>query len=322
MDNSEQFLIITILNKNENCKCEILLNQMESIENIKEDCKQKLGFENIDINKINLCFVDDDKDIIIINEFNDLIKHSNINSESDNLSIDLFVKINEEKDNMIDNQNKENNPIYINKNDNNDNKIINDDKNRKINELKAENEILKMFCKRYKDKLKELIDKYEKKICNLKNIDSQKENKELSQKDNNIKTQNENIKNLNSNDINKKERKILYIQDIQFINIKCNKCQKKNDKNIFQCISCENYYLCQDCYKENNKQATRFHDHKHSYFFEIIFPNELMKLIKIKEKHYKNYYEVIDKFNDFLTSIFFDENNNFSNKKYINIIFN
>ena len=172
MDKSEQFLIIKIvnINKNENCKCEILLNQMESIEKIKEDCKQKLGFEDLDINKINLYFVDDDKDKIIINEFNDLIEHSNINSENDNLSIDLIMKISEEKGN----QNKENNPIYINKN--NGIKIINDDKDRKINELKTENEILKMICKRYKDKLKELIDKYEIKIRNLKNVDSKKEN--------------------------------------------------------------------------------------------------------------------------------------------------
>jgi len=41
MDNSEQFLIITILNKNKNenekDKCEIALNQVESIDKIKED---------------------------------------------------------------------------------------------------------------------------------------------------------------------------------------------------------------------------------------------------------------------------------------------
>ena len=55
MDNSEQFLIITVLNKdknkNENDKCEIHLNKIESIDKIKEDCKEKLGFGNININK-------------------------------------------------------------------------------------------------------------------------------------------------------------------------------------------------------------------------------------------------------------------------------
>jgi len=160
------------------------------------------------------------------------------------------------------------------------------------------------------------MDKYEKKISEIKKVHSKKENRDLLH-ENNIKIKNENINNLNlkSNDINAKERKILYIEDIQYINIKCNKCKKKNNKNIFQCVYCENYFLCQDCLNKNNKKAKRFHDHKYLYFFEIIFPIELMTLIKRKEKNYKVYYEVIDKFNDFLDSIFFDEDGNFSNKK-------
>ena len=64
MNNSEQFLYITILNKNS--KCVIHLNEEESIEKIKEICKQKLEFGNIDINKINLCFIDGDKEKNII----------------------------------------------------------------------------------------------------------------------------------------------------------------------------------------------------------------------------------------------------------------
>ena len=56
-------------NENEKDKCEIALNQVESIDKIKEDCKEKLGFKNININKINLCFIDDDKDINIISYF-------------------------------------------------------------------------------------------------------------------------------------------------------------------------------------------------------------------------------------------------------------
>jgi len=62
MDNSEQVLIITILDKNENPITELKLNKVESIEKIKDDCKKNLGIGNIDINKINLCFIDDDKD--------------------------------------------------------------------------------------------------------------------------------------------------------------------------------------------------------------------------------------------------------------------
>ena len=310
MDNYEQLLMITILNNNENDKCEIQLNEVESIEKIKEDYKKNLGFENIDINKINLCFIDDDKDKNIINEFDDLIKYSNINSKNNNLSIELIAEISGEKDSLKDNRNKCNNLIYIT-NSKNSNKIIYDDKDRKINELKAENEILNIICKKYKDKLKELIEKYEKQIRDLKNFDSKNVNRELYDEKNIIN----NKSNINKNDIKKKEKKLLNRQDIHFIRNKCNKCGKQNDKNIFQCISCENYYLCQVCYKENSKENKRFHDHK--YYFEIKFPDDLMAIIKLKEKNDKEYYEAISKFNDFLSGIFFDKDGNLSKQQYI-----
>ena len=41
-----------------------------------------------------------------------------------------------------------------------------------------------------------------------------------------------------------------------------------------------------------------------------------MKIIEQKRKDDKNYNDVIDKFNDTLKNIFFDEDGNFSNKKY------
>jgi len=320
MDNSEKFLIITIFNKNdkdkENGKFEICLNEVKSIEKIKEEYKQSLGLENIDINKINLCFIDEDKDKNIINEFNDLIKYSNINSENNNLSIKLIAEMSEEKTNTnkIDNQNKANNPIYINKNNNNTYKITDDDKDRKIKELIYENEILNMICKKYKDKLKELINKYVKKNHDLKN-----KNRELSPKNNaDGKSQKEVINNTNTkkNDINEKDKDTVYIRDIQFINIKCNKCERKNDIKIFQCMSCKDYYLCQDCFIENNNKTQRFHKHRFLYFFEIIFPKEFMEQIRKKRIDDKNYNEIIDKFNDTLINIFFDGKGNFSNKKY------
>ena len=298
MDNSEQVLIITILDKNENPITEFKLNKVKSIEKIKDDCKKNLGIGNIDINKINLCFIDDDKDKNIINEFEDLIVYSNI--ENNNLSIVLIAEISGEKDNIRDSQNKDNNPIYIN-NNKNSNKIIDDDKDRKINELKAEIEKLNIICKKYKDKLKELIKKYEKQIRDLKNVDSKNENRELHDENNATNKKN--------------EKKILFRQNIQFISNNCNKCGKKSDKNIFQCISCENYYLCQACHKENSKENKRFHADK--YYFEIKFPNDLMTIIKLKEKSEKEYYETINKFNDFLNDIFFDKDGNLSNQQYI-----
>ena len=162
-----------------------------------------------------------------------------------------------------------------------------------------------MICKKYKDKLKELIGEYKKKIRDLKYVNSLTENKELTHKNknkNNINTnpQNENINNLNlkQNNINEKEKEkdTLCIRDVQFINIKCHKCEKKNDINIFQCVCCENYYLCQDCYNENNDKTLCFHKHRFLYFFEIKFPKELMKKINKKRKVDKNYNEVINRF--------------------------
>ena len=298
MDNSEQVLIITILDKNENPITELKLNKVESIEKIKDDCKKNLGIGNIDINKINLCFIDDDKDKNIINEFEDLIVYSNI--ENNNLSIALIAEISGEKDNIKDSQNKDNNPIHIN-NNKNSNKIIDDDTDRKINELKAEIEILNIICKKYKDKLKELIEKYEKQNRDLRNVDSKNENRELHD-ENNVT-------------IKKKEKNLLDRQNIQFISNNCNKCGKKSDKNIFQCVKCENYYLCQACHKENSKENKRFHEHK--FYFEIKFPDDLMTIIKLKEKSEKDYYDTINKFNAFLSGIFFDKDGNLSNQKYI-----
>jgi hypothetical protein len=115
--------------------------------------------------------------------------------------------------------------------------------------------------------------------------------------------------------IKKKEKKKLFKQNIQFIKNKCNKCDKQNENNIFQCVICENFYLCQACHKENNKSNKNIHEHKD--FFEIKFPAKLMEKIKLKEKHDKEYYETIEKFIDFLNGIFFDNNGNFSKQKFV-----
>ena len=310
MDNSEQLLMITISNKNKNDECKIQLSEVKSIEKIKEDYKQKLGFENIDINKINFYFIDDNEDKNIINEFNDLIEFAS--SQNNNLSIKLFAEINEEKNNIMDKQDKEkdnnNNFENINNNNENRNKTIDDYKDRLINKLNAEIEKLKIKCNKYKNKIKNIIDDYEKKISELSKVNSKKENEELFYENNNI-----NNKSQNENNI-KTEENILYRQNIQFISNKCNNCSKQNEKNIFQCISCETYYLCQACHKENFKNNKY---HKHKYFFDIVFPVELMTKIKAKEKHDKEYYDATNNFNDFLNGIFFDKSGKFSKEKYI-----
>jgi len=189
----------------------------------------------------------------------------------------------------MDNQNIENNI----KNSQKGNKNIDDYKDRMITELNIVIDKLKIKCEKYRDKIKKITDNYEKIILDLKNVDS---------------------KNFN-NDIKKKEKKNLTRQDIQFIKNKCNKCGKQNDYNIFQCVKCEDYHLCQACHKENIKPNGIFHEHIN--FFEIKFPPKLMDKIKEKEKKDREYYEVTNKFNDFLNGIFFDKNGNLTKQQFI-----
>ena len=252
-----------------------------TLEEIKKQCQTNFKLEEEDINNLILLFNDNDGGKIIINNIKEfcLLKFG-INKF--NSSIELILEINQEI--KILNSNNIFKNIMSNTN--------NDEYDKLIIELKNEIGNLKNKCNNYEKRIKELLLKCQQ---NIKN--EIKKEKKLCV----IENENFSINNLksNQNDINKKEKKILTTKDMKFINIECNKCKKKNYIKIFQCVACENYYLCQNCHNENNIKTLRFHEHKYLYFFEIIFPVELMKLIIKKEEKVNIYNKTIEKFNKF-----------------------
>ena len=321
MEGKELFLKINISYENDHK--EIICNEEKKIEEIKKECKNIFGLNNIDINNINLWFIDEDKEKNMIYEFDDLINFSK-EYMPNYLSIELIVEIcnKYEKENWIDNDKKEENKTNADKYEvlNNYKNVIKE-KDKIILELKNEIEILKFKCKKNKssaNSYKSLIN-YLVKISKLNSIKElikklKEQNKE--NKDNNIqiKEQNKDIEH-NKNDKLKNEKRVfLYKENFDFINNKCNKCSNQQASHIYRCTFCKDYYLCSKCLKENEKKDKRFHEH--IYFFEIIFPEKLIKLIELAKNKDEKYYSVIDKFNDFLKQIFFDDNGNFSLEKY------
>ena len=315
------------------------------IEEIKKQCQANFKLEEEDINNLILLYNDNDGSKIIINNIKELFLLENgINNFSS--SIELILEINQEIKMLNDNNIIKN--IMSN---------TMDEYDRIINELKNEIENLKNKCEKYEKRIKEMLLKYQQNIntiestnrisilcLNKNNLVEKKEqnngrntiSSKQSQFDNNenineinyncnfkneIKKENNQIliehiiNNLNSNDIKKKEKNLLYRQDIQFIKNKCSKCGNQNDNKIFQCVKCENYYLCQACHKENIRPNKKLHEHIN--FFEIKFPPKLMEKIKLNEKKDREYYEATDKFNVFLSGIFFDKNGNLTKQQFI-----
>ena len=317
MDDNELFLKISI--SYENNHEEIICNEEKDIKEIKKECQNKLGINNIDINNINLWFFDDDKEKNYIYDFDDLINNAKEYNNPNYLSIELNVEIynKHDEENYIDNEQKEENNFNDNKYEVLDNyKNIIKDKDKIILELKKEIEILKFKYQKNKisaNSYKNLIN-YLVKISNVNSIKElkkklKKQNKENEENNIQIKEQNKDIDKLKN-----EKRVLLYKENFDFINNKCNKCSKQNNSNIFRCAFCKDYFLCSKCLKENEKKDKQYHEHL--YFNEIIFPEKLMKLIELANKKDKKYYSIIDKFNNFLNKIFFDDKGNFSSEEY------
>ena len=321
MDGKELFLKIKI--SYENNHEEIICNKEKEIEEIKKECKNKLGVNDIDINDINLWFIDEDKEKNMIYEFDDLINFSK-EYIPNYLSIDLIVEIckkyNEE--NYIHNDKKEENNINADKYEVLDNyKNVIKAKDKIILDLKNEIEILKFKCKKNKssaNSYKNLIN-YLVKISNVNSIKElkkklKKQNKENEENNIQIKEQNKDIEHFKDNKLKNEKRIFLYKENFDFINKICNKCSNQNNSNIYRCAFCKDYYLCSKCLKENEKKEKQYHEH--IYFFEVIFPEKLIELIELAKNKDEKYNSIIGKFNDFLNKIFFDDNGNFSLEKY------
>ena len=144
-----------------------------------------------------------------------------------------------------------------------------------------------------------------KKTNFIKNKDILKQIKEI-----NIHLFNNFNINQNENKISrlKKDGKNYILSELEFINNKCNKCNKISSENNYKCVLCENYFICNNCYKVKSK----FHEHD---FFKIKYPSEINKQMKNTKKNNISYISLINKFNEILNDIFFDKDGNLSTKE-------
>ena len=319
MDNKELVLKINI--SNENNHQEIICNQEKDIKEIKKECQNKLGFDNIDINNINLWFIDEDKEKNLISEFDDLINFSKENNPN-YLSIDLIVEIcNKYDGEIIANNKKEEKKINNDKYQILENyKNVFKHKDKIILQLKNEIEILKIKYKKYKNSVnsyKNLIN-YLVKISNTNSIKELKKKLKEQNKENNIhiKVQNNDKEQIKNDNLKNEKRIFLYKENFDFMKNKCNHCSNQDPSKIYRCVNCKDYYLCSNCHKENARKDKNNKYHEHNYFFEIKFPEKLLELMNLAKNKDEKFYSIIDKFNDFLNKIFFDGNGNFSSEKY------
>ena len=334
MDDLDQELIIRIYNDKSHFQIQSKEINLD-LEKIKKKCQEEFKYDEKDMEKINLWYVDKDKDKNLISNEKELILYAEKIDSSKfliNLTLELNSKINLKEENKIEEQKKKGKDIYINE-------VIerkNQENNNEINKLKKEIEFLKEEIKYHKQRNKNIILKYEEllddyrakselmEINNKKNAKSNINDQEI--KNNNINFNNDswdfmtknqdqccyqnplgtnsnNINNIVKNDKLKDKGKEYHLKDLEFINIRCKKCSKKSIESIYKCAICDNDYLCKACFNSNIK--TKFHEHE---FFHIIFPNGIYNQIEKKEIENKNFNNAVSSFYNFLKEIFFDKN--------------
>lgn len=311
-----------------------------TIEEIKRECIKKFNLPEKEMNNISLLYKDEDNDINILTNNDELIflaKEINPSKYLVNLELKLNNEFLEDINNKINDKKQEMNEINNDgKGEDNYNININEEKNTIIRELINENEKLKLKINSCNERIKHLILYYEEYINSLfkkiriydNNFKYKNEKIEKLINENHIIEQNKGKDIIKINEINTGEKKInqpvnkgetnntilnneiketkksYYLEDLEFINNKCNECHKKIYELIHKCVICQNYFLCDNCYKIRND--TKFHEHY--FFFKIIFPEPIIKKIKIQEKNDN----IINNFNIILRNYFFDKNGNLS----------
>ena len=182
---------------------------------------------------------------------------------------------------------------------------------------------MKIKINYYKERINKIILYYEQTLAEIKNKlknkinDNNIENKINDNIHPDVKIENDfyvfNLYNSETkmplNNMNIKSKKQKYnLKNIIFINNRCQKCDCKNLESIYKCVLCDNLFLCKNCHKNNNKNKI----HEHIDFFEINYPNELIKQIKDNIKENKRFNNIINNYYELLRNIFFDENGNIS----------
>ena len=318
----EQVLMLKIQVYNNEKYFEINFDNNIKIEDIKKMCQKEFKYSNKDINNIYLWYIDDDNDKNLINNDIDLmeyVKEINPSIFLIKLYVDINNKIKEDNINEFNekedkDKDKQNNKYY-------ENDI--EKKNKEINELEKQNKILNSIINNYKERIKNIISYYEKTIDEIYNkleneiknqniIKDENINKKIEHNINNNNNNNNIQSNLNNNKI-KNNGKSFYIKNLEFINNRCKKCNEKSVDSIYKCVLCDNLFLCKKCYKNNKDNTNKVHEH--NVFFEIIYPNEIIKQIKDDINENNKYNKIINSFYKLINNIFF-ENGNISLKPF------
>ena len=153
MDDIDEILIIKVFYDNKNF--EIKTNNDISLEEIKKKSAEEIKYNEKEIDKITLWYIDEENDKNLINDSIDLVKYSKEMEFSKyliNLTVEINNKDNNKGNNNIDNKelkknkNEEQKEKNVNPNPNNTNININkfeEEKNENIQKLKNEIKLLK-----------------------------------------------------------------------------------------------------------------------------------------------------------------------------------
>ena len=267
-----------------------------------------------------------------IQEFNmtiqDLVNEKINQSENTNINQNKIIEKGNQKNKNYKNEKKEegNHINKINENEkkeegnkinninqneiNEENNINQNEINEGINEINIFNKA-QTIVEKNNDKIKEkLEDINDKKLSQL--IDNVENNKKKKVKKEKEKKEKENIFNLLNtpegetpiiNNKLKENGKDYNFENIEFINNKCNNCKQLPKKINYKCVLCDNYFLCEACHKICRKN--KFHEHFD--FFEIRYPNEVIKQMQEKITEATKLRKTLASFYGLLNFIFFDK---------------
>ena len=314
------------------------------IEEIKKKCQEEFKFIEKCKDNIDIWFIDEEGDKNLITNINDIIAFA---KEIDSsvflikLNVEMYNKINKENKNLDKIEEKK--EIFIDNNNQNNNNIIENKIKEKssliIRKLKKEIEFLKKIIDNYKETIKNIINFYdnalnekikyddidelnikEEKINDINNNILIDEIKNKNLKDDNkanvitqyfnnfeiVESPNQSIKNIEI--IFKINKNKLNILDIIYNN--CNNCKNLTKNDIYKCIYCDKYYLCQKCHSKNNKN--KFHEHEE--FYEIKYSEKIY--LQIRAYIQAKIPELNKSFNDILNKVFFDKNGNLNKNPF------
>ena len=183
-----------------------------SLEELKKKCQEEFGYDETDIQKMNLWYIDDDNDKNLINNGSDLLlfaKEMEFSKFSINLTLQLSNKINIKEENKIEEQKN----IEINNFIDEANKDNNVEKDIEIKKLQKEIDFLKEEINYHKQRNKNIILKYEEVLNEFRVKNESKKINEIIEKNNeinNINSQGIEDYKINYNDMHDYYKKEIY----------------------------------------------------------------------------------------------------------------